>query len=258
MPVSSGRFFPQSMASGAPNPPRFDGRMRVAASSQGGVAQSHRVARASLAYFMDMWNSTTDSSPKKALTFSLALAAVIVTIAGSAWASKKYILGSAEHRTQVSGKQGGTYGVANPSGPYQGLYELSAWEHVNRPCRLQVRSRHLNTYAGKNATWGSSMCDATKKTLTFANEDTYIGGIQVCLNGAGKRIKGIRIFGRKLNRATGQLAAAGKKEFERPNCNTWSPKRSCPAGQIATALAVYSGDGGATGLKLVCKPVVEK
>jgi len=130
-----------------------------------------------------------------------------------------------------------------------------------------MKSRHLNTYVGKNDIFDESQCNENgggKKTLSFTNSDTYIRGVRVCLNNAGTRVKGLRLYGTKLDRATGALNnLAGYEGWSRPNCNTWKTIRYCPAGKVATRIGIeyrvqqFIGDE-VQGLKLICRSVIPK
>lgn len=201
------------------------------------------------------------------------MAAAVATIAlGSLTAvaaSSLYELDDDSTTTQLSGGSSGWYTTVGPSGgtDYQAIYEVSMWEDGDSPCRLQMKSRHLNTYVGKNDTFDESQCNenaSSKKTIAFTNSDTYVRGVRVCLNNAGTRVKGLRLYGTKLNRSTGALEhLSGYKGWSRPNCNTWKTIRYCPAGKVATRIGIeyraqqFIGDE-VQGLKLECRTVSAK
>lgn len=217
---------------------------------------------------------SVSSKPRKILGLSaLSLLATAVLGSGTAHAAtQKYKFDGQDFVTQPAGKKGdfvtGPNGilaepdVRPPSGgptDFQGIYEISMWEQLDYPCRLRVRSRHLNNYEGRQSAW--ARCDGSNKslkTLKFADTETYISGINVCLNKKGTRIKGLRIFGSKLNRNTGNLTSAGSKEWERPNCKNWQTARHCPTGQLAQGIRVEYNQYTVIGLRLICREVIEK
>lgn len=189
--------------------------------------------------------------------------AITLTVSGTALAGPDYKLKTDSSTTQRTGKSGSTTTVS-PGGDYQGLYEIRMWEDGDVPCKLTAKSRHLNTYSGKSAT--SNKCRGSaksEKSVSFTDSNTYINGVNVCLNSKGDRIKGVKIFGKKLNRSNGSLSDAGSKKFERTNCKTWKTIRYCPAGKIAvgvkisyTKQSLISDEFG--GLALVCRTVITK
>lgn len=192
---------------------------------------------------------------------------ISLSVAGVAQAGTDYKLKADGSTTQTSGKSSGqsvSSATATPGGDYQGLYEIRMWEDGDVPCKLTAKSRHVNTYSGKNAT--TNKCNGSaksEKNVAFTNSDTYINGVQVCLNSKGDRIKGVKVFGKKLNRSNGSLSDAGSKKFERTNCKTWKTIRYCPAGKIAVGVKVsytrqslISDEFG--GLALVCRTVIKK
>jgi hypothetical protein len=193
-----------------------------------------------------------------------AILAAVALLSGSAAAAMTtlYELADDATTTQASGTLNSDYyDFLTPvnANSYQGIYEVSMWESDDEPCKMQLRTRHLNTYAGKAATWSECTDDAgAKKTITFSNSETYVRGVSVCLNNGGDRIKGLRLYGTKLDRATGDLDhLAGFKGWARPNCNdNWQTIRYCPAGKIASSITIIQKNSGeASGLRLVCRSV---
>lgn len=167
--------------------------------------------------------------------------------------------------TQRSGTGSG-YGptdILEPTGGlnYQGLYQVSMWEDTDVPCKIQAKFRHLNTYVGKQVTWDNfGQCGvnaSTKRTVKFTDTESYVRGVNVCLNNAGDRVKGMRIYGAKLNRSTGALTnLSGFKGWSRPNCDDWQTIRYCPPGKVATRLIVEDEPGnGIQGVRLTCRSI---
>ena len=159
-------------------------------------------------------------------------------------------------------------------GDYEGLYKIVMYEgfkpdpgykYADDPCQIDVHSRHLNTYNTKKST--SNHCrnknGRSPKTIEFSNNDTYISGIQVCQGGTRHaKIKGLKVWSRKLNRATGTLEDKNHEKWERPNCKNWGTKRQCPAGQIAWKIEIdhenWNAGNQIRNIRLLCKKIVEK
>ncbi|MEM1115436.1 MAG: hypothetical protein AAF845_12620 [Bacteroidota bacterium] len=107
-----------------------------------------------------------------------------------------------------------------------------------------------------------------------SNNPTAIRGLQVCTNdrsGRNLKLKGLRVFMATVNQdGSGQVTPdAGLTDaFERPNCRTWTPRVTCPSGQVGVGLKVYYHNGQndrgrnaqtnpdrITGLALQCRAV---
>lgn len=89
----------------------------------------------------------------------------------------------------------------------------------------------------------------------------YVTKVQVCTNpdhnsNETARLKGIRLWGARLN-ADGSLSAiGGAHEAKRTNCTSWRAARSCPAGQVAVGLRGYHDSSGSfKGIELQCAPM---
>ena len=180
-------------------------------------------------------------------------------------ATTKYILSSSATNSQISGSGGDYVLEVGPDGEYQGLYAFALEESGDRPCRVVTRSRHLNTSSEQyqNGEIAASCTNpGSQKEVAFTNRDTYIRGVQVCWadNMVLKRVKGVRIYGAKLNKSTGALVnTSGYKEFSRTNCDTWKPAKFCGAGKVATGVNMqYHLNYAFDGISLECRSVNPK
>jgi hypothetical protein len=186
------------------------------------------------------------------------------TTAAASWAATKYVFKGDRFTTKVSGtKDEAPSLVGYFAGGYQGLYGLAMWETNDKPCRVKTYSRHLNTLSTKTDNGGSSdYCKRAKKSVKLANTDTFVRGIAVCHSGTG-RVKGVRLYGAKLNRKTGKLSnVSGSASFERTNCKTWKTPVYCPVGKVATSLKVHreslSSRSSIVGYALTCETPIKK
>lgn len=144
---------------------------------------------------------------------------------------------------------------------YKAINRISHYERQDYSCKFKVKMRHLNKY---NVSYDSkellSNCDGDKISGGYSDTETYIRGIQICVRSANQHLKGLRVWGSKLNRSTGALTNVGRVEDTRPNCNQWKPARYCPAGQVVTEIkANYTGsstNGTYSGVALVCEALV--
>jgi hypothetical protein len=200
---------------------------------------------------------------------ALALMTLMSMGYGVSEASANVALTGEESRTQFSGKYDKSVTIIGSDTDSQGMFEIEAAESGDYPCHFKIRRRDFDSLSNSQYANGGDdnrSCDWTSKSkevLSFSDTDTYIRGVQVCLNGNETRVKGIRVFGARLNRATGALAnVSGNKEFVRPNCkqNDWKAAVYCPVGQVATKLRISStGRYGSMveteGLGLLCRAI---
>jgi hypothetical protein len=191
-----------------------------------------------------------------------------LTLSSAAYAATKYILGGAASSTSHSGNVEPLQGEVGHGGDHQGLHTINMWENNNNPCSLQAVSRHLNTYNARSDKW--NICGGSenaKRTVSFSGTgtDTYITGLQVCLSNRNKlgnhgvaAVKGLKVWGKTLDRGSGALVDAGTKKWERSNCSSWSNVVHCSAGRVATKVKVTYQGKRATSLALECRTVQPK
>ncbi len=119
------------------------------------------------------------------------------------------------------------------------------------PARSSSVRNDMRTFA--------SSCQSGKKDATLP-DGAFITSVQICSNGksgAESRLKGVRIWGSKLDAAAHFTALADPVTMERPNCKTWENRVSCPAGTVATSLDVMA-TSSIQKLGLRCGTVIER
>lgn len=133
------------------------------------------------------------------------------------------------------------------------MWKIEGREKSDNPA-LIAWDRHLNNFDTKKYvqnSWASSA--NSPKTIGFDDSDTYIRGVAVCLNKSKTKLKGVKIWGAKVNRNNGVLnTISTPKKWERTNCKHWGEAKYCPGGKIATG---PSGAGRAIGIALECRKV---
>lgn len=192
------------------------------------------------------------------LRISVVVAGLMISTA--ALAATQHILGGDAWTSPVTGVGEDLSPVFGPDGAHQALYGVAFYEQRGRATEATLMSRDLNTGDDVKTAmpvgpdWTKPMAPLT---LQFNNQDTYVRGIAVCVNAKGERIKGVRIYGTKLDRETGALTeAAETKEFARPNCTAWQDAQYCPDTHVATGLHhTNAADKGFSGLALRCQQV---
>lgn len=169
------------------------------------------------------------------------------------------------HWTAVSGDtQSDNRIVGLPDASARGMVSIRWAEAMDRPCRFIVGTKGINN-ASATETYDEKFCDrdpgvgvANSVSRLGANE--FITALQVMTNDkndpSDKKVKGIRVWGRILDRRDGSLGAEqGPSEDRLPNGKDWANKVSCPQGEVATGIKVYHGHFGARGIALACKKV---
>lgn len=70
----------------------------------------------------------------------------------------------------------------------------------------------------------------------------HMTAIRICTDedGPGGDIKGVKIWGAKLDSLGRPVQPMGPVKYEQPKCKAWKQKVSCPAGMIAHSLDIYS------------------
>lgn len=193
-------------------------------------------------------------------TTRISVALAVTTVAVSAYATNKYILGSVTI-AQVSGVKQIFIDTVEPGGSYHGLYGLTLEEDGDYACKMTAKTRHINTASEKvTEDQLTRYCSnpGSPKTVAFTLQDRYIRGVAVCLNAAENNIKGIRIYGADLDKSTGDLDPKGEKEFSRTNCKHWKTAKYCGVNKIAVGVDVHHSTTKYSGIALRCKKVDPK
>ena len=185
-------------------------------------------------------------------------ALTICTAVTSAQAATLYELDSSATTTRTSGSMYPASTTLGSTGDFKAINRITNWESGDRPCHMKVKMRHLNNYNESSASHNlkSTNCSGDKITVGFSDTETYIRGVQVCTKWS--RIKGLRVWGSKLNRQNGALTNVARVEDKRPNCDRWHVKYYCPAGKVATQIIADHNSPDYTGIALKCREIVVK
>lgn len=198
---------------------------------------------------------------KRTLAVGCVLAAALT--ASVAWATD-YVYKSNAWQA-VSGSTGTMQQDAVPGEP-AGLVRLTFYEHLDDPYHIDATFRTFRTkgtwaYAVlKTGTPQIKLDRGSPKTITVG--DHYANAIQVCTNGnkntAKRKIKGARLYGKRMN-SKGQLYGPETvSSFQRPHCKTWERRVACPVGQVITGLRGYAQAKGYIGLAPRCSALQPK
>ncbi len=152
--------------------------------------------------------------------------------------------------------------------------EILWFEELDKPCGILIRSpsddaithgsddclfkiRTRETDSGTKTSRGLS---SNREELQL-DADMAIGGIEVCTNSTNKRLKGIRIYGDRINSdGSTTYVPSGTVMRKKPNClGNWHDRVLCPTEPqvtLATGLLIHTKESGAiTGLQLVCRAI---
>ncbi len=158
-----------------------------------------------------------------------------------------------------------------------GFMNRIEWGEKNdRPCRIEVggvlpdlRYDLAGAYSARETVRGCGSGDSGTVQLSSGDppvvfgedEISVIGRLQVCNNNnRNRRLKGLRIWGDRINAdgTTTYLPNADSDEFA--NCAEWGSSVFCPADTVGTGLVIHatqaSGDNEQiVGLQLICRSI---
>ncbi|HKL62900.1 MAG TPA: LamG-like jellyroll fold domain-containing protein [Woeseiaceae bacterium] len=168
-----------------------------------------------------------------------------------------------ESITQYSGSIGSIERRVDLIG-FETFFHALAWgERRDRPCHVRVRAGDEQETSISFACSGWGLWGDPNMRSVATAPDAPVYAIQVCNNSrnAKRRLKGVRVWGAKINPDGTTSPANVNDEEELNNCNDWAPRRTCPDNQIATGVVVMANDAGGddkadiTGLRLICHSV---
>lgn len=185
--------------------------------------------------------------------------------------------------TDLSGEEG-YIGIVKQPGNGAYLIGIESEERSDQPCGFRflwyrdndadVRQGYFTTTGGRclravdwDETYGSNRHKNATIDLFLQPTDDQVQAVrslQVCMNRHDNRIKGVRVWGARIDR-NGRAVADDdiEGEFQRLNCHAWVWRRDCPSGEVAVGIRVrygYAHDtvsgtthlGSATGMELIC------
>jgi Concanavalin A-like lectin/glucanases superfamily len=169
--------------------------------------------------------------------------------------------------TSVAGHTGTNKRVLDLASSFASSF---SWAEVSdNPCYFQVEgpdyTGHKGIDVGCPPTWGGYIKGPElEEGQHFVSLDNgmVIGRLEVCTTYmANKRLKGLRIWGGKINPDGTDTYVPSSDEEALPNCSQWSASVLCPIGQYATGVIVHSNDAQAAdneeivGLQLICRRI---
>lgn len=183
--------------------------------------------------------------------------------------------GSGGGMTAYSGTQAASYAHATGVGINASLRSdqailyamrgLTSWEDGwDDACSIAIvpgyldpaRSSHVDAVS---RSFTSGACGGSKQEATLP-DGAFVTGLQICTNGkdgSDSRMKGMRVWGARLDASANLSSIADPVSFERPNCKRWENRVSCPTGTIATSVSVMATDSIQT-MALTCNKAIER
>jgi len=133
------------------------------------------------------------------------------------------------------------------------LSGMIAYEGGDKPCRFTLTS----FFGEENFTLTRSLqlCNATgsqKRIDLDPNRRQAVRRIQVCMNRADTRVKGVRLFGAEPDAQGRFQPVSATVSFHRTNCHHWAPPVSCPGKKVAAGVRFEHDNGAVTGMGLMC------
>jgi hypothetical protein len=111
---------------------------------------------------------------------------------------------------------------------------------------------HPNADRGIQAEWFVHSETSNLKSAELP-EGCFLTSVQICDDDKGTsfEVRGVRVWGHKLDESGRPISPTGPVEFTRTGCKKWRDKVSCPSGTIAQSLRAYSSNA----ISLVCSKV---
>ena len=179
---------------------------------------------------------------------------------------KIWLSGSIEE-TDISGKKGSVVdSLAGPNDSEFALAGISSKERSDEPCWVSMVAKSI--LSGGLATRSANRCGGKgpkqKSQLTtnvaLTTTQTYLSGVQVCMNRAETKVKGWKIYTSSFNFDGNRIAAFESPVVvggPRPNCKHWKSVERCPGGFVAVAAELHFLDSGRrhswSGIRLKCR-----
>jgi hypothetical protein len=164
--------------------------------------------------------------------------------------------------TEPAGTPAATTAESLVTPEYFGLQAIKLWDFDGRTCSMQADQSSLNAPSARPLD-AVRFCEP-KQTQAWKRADLgtghFVTAISVCTaqgKDASPAVHGIELWGAAID-ANGKLKPAkSSAKLELTSCQRWSPKRSCPAGSVATGIRAHLGDAesGAHGFALRCHAV---
>lgn len=186
----------------------------------------------------------------------------LVAVAGSALAAGFQWSPESASYTEPAGQAPPTTVEALVTPEFFGIQALKVSDFDGRACSLQLDQSSLNAPSARPLD-AVRLCEP-KQSQAWQRADVgtgnFVTAIAVCTaqgKGASPAIRGVELWSASLD-AQGKLKPAkSSAKLELANCQKWSPRRTCPAGSIATGIRAHTADAesGALGLALRCHAV---
>jgi len=159
--------------------------------------------------------------------------------------------------TEPAGASSGKTTEMLVTAEYYGLEALQLWDFDSRACSLQIDQSSFNA-PNPRPLDPIRFCEpqhAQEWRRADVGTGNFVTGLATCtaLKGSNE-IHGVELWGAAVDTAGKLKPAKSSVKLEFPHCEKWSPKRSCPAGSVATGIKAHlaEGDTGAVGLALRC------
>ncbi|MCP5265895.1 MAG: hypothetical protein H6934_07270 [Burkholderiaceae bacterium] len=143
-----------------------------------------------------------------------------------------------------------------------GLHRLDGWEHNDKPVRFASYGAPLDPASAVSRRIATTTIFAVDSVAAGSLKSVDVGSdrvataVQVCVN--NNRIKGVRLWARRV-RSDGSLdPAETSDEYKRTNCasNGWKARLSCGSGKAIQGLRFHSFDGHSySGIGIACASI---
>ncbi len=164
--------------------------------------------------------------------------------------------------TEPAGAPAATTAETLVTPEYFGLQALKLWDFDGRTCSMQADQSSLNAPSARPLD-AVRFCEP-KQTQAWKRADLgtghFVTAISVCTaqsKDSSPAVRGVELWGASLDAGGKLKPAKSSAKLELTGCQKWLPKRSCPAGTVATGIRAHLADAesGAHGFALRCHAV---
>ena len=204
----------------------------------------------------------------RGLAGTLGILSALTLLATDARAADKVLRFTGDTaKTLTSGSDGKwSLYLACPQDTPSALTGIEFGERADEPNFVKINCRRIGSWVSSmpNEGWkklGGGGDEPTQTRAANLGFELYVTRVQVWTNSASesakRKIKGLKVSGRKINPDTGKTGPdIDSEDFMLPNASLPGDARTCPTDHVAVGVRVEYGSNGASGISLTCRKMM--